>query len=184
MKFYNKYFRNCYEELRTFYPSFYQNVYEMQQLLKAFGMLSDDLEATVEQTFLNNFILYADSQTLKIWENIFNISYSDNLPIEQRRRVVIGYINGEKHVGEPEIRSLFSTYKSDLQEITLENGVVIINTYGAIFDENNLLKTLLKILPAHLKTSITVHTNQIAQHSVKPLCGVFCFTRNSAKLIK
>lgn len=184
MKFYDKFFNNCYEELRTYYPLFYENVYEMQQILKSFGKLSDDLEAAVEQTFLNNFILHADSATLKIWENIFDISYSDNLPLEQRRRVVIGYISGEKHIGEPEIRSLFSTYKSELQDISLENGVVKINTYGALFDEKNFLNTLIKIMPAHLKTSITVHTNQIAENPVKPLCGVFCFTRNTAKSIK
>lgn len=184
MKFYDKFYPDCYQELRSYYPLFYENVYEMQEILKVFGRLSDDLEAAVEQTFLNNFILYADSETLSFWENIFNISYSDNLPSEQRRRVVIGYISGEKHVGEPEIRSLFSTYKSSLQNISLENGVVKINADGAIFDEKNLLKTLLKILPAHLKPDITVRINRIEKNPMKPLCGVFCFTRNTYKLIK
>lgn len=184
MKFYDKYYKNCYEELRTYYPLFYENVYEMQEILKTFGKLSDDLEAVIEQTFLNNFILHADSETLKIWENIFNISYSDNLPLEQRRRVVIGYISGEKHIGEQEIRSLFSTYKSVLQEISLENGIVKIHAVGAVFDERNFFKTFLKIIPAHLTPYITVQINRTVQNPAKPLSGVFCFTRNTYKLIK
>lgn len=183
MKFYNKYHKNCYEELRTYYPFFYENVYEMQEILKTFGALSDDLEAAIEQTFLNNFILHADSDTLKIWENIFNISYSDNPPTEQRRRVIIGYISGEKHIGEPEIRSLFSTYKSVLQDISLENGIVKIHAVGAVFDEGNFFKTFLKIIPAHLKPDITVQINRIAQNPAKPFGGVFCFTRITPKLI-
>lgn len=184
MKFYDKYYKNCYEELRTYYPLFYENVYEMQEILKSFGKLSDDLENTIEQTFLNNFVMTSDDKTLKIWEDILHISYSEKLSLEQRRRVVIGYINGEKHIGEQEIRNLISAYTSNLKSIDFKNGIIKIDINGEIFDEENLFKTLLKIIPAHLKTDITVQIKRTAENSAKPLGGVFCFTRNTYKLIK
>ena len=68
MKFYEKYYKSNYEELITYYPRYYRDVYEMVEILKAFGRISDGLETEIEQAYLNNFILAADVETVKIWE--------------------------------------------------------------------------------------------------------------------
>ena len=49
LSFYEKAFANNYEELITYYPAFYQQVYEMQEILKAQGKLADGVEAGIER---------------------------------------------------------------------------------------------------------------------------------------
>lgn len=68
MKFYDKYFKSNYEELITYYPRYYRDVFEMVEILKAEGRIADELEAHIEQAYLNNFVLTADLETVKIWE--------------------------------------------------------------------------------------------------------------------
>lgn len=157
MKFYNKYFKNNYEELLTYYPDFYKNVYEMNQILKAFGSISDDLETAIEQVFFNNFVLTADLETVKIWENILDITYSEKLTLDQRKRVIIGRISGYGHIGEPEIRNIISNYTENSVSIDFRKGKILVDIDGEIFDENNLLNTLLRRIPAHLALNMTLH---------------------------
>lgn len=76
MKFYQKYFKNNYEELLTYYPRYYREIFEMVEILKAHGKIADALEENIERVFLNNFILTADEKTIQIWEqDILNITY-------------------------------------------------------------------------------------------------------------
>lgn len=184
MKFYNRYYQNCYEELLTYYPDFYKNVYEMTEILKAFGRLSDGLESTVEQTYFNNFILYADSPTVKIWENIFGITYSENLTLDQRKRVVIGFLSGGRHIGEQEIKSLITNYTLSPTAVDFVNGVIKIRTDGEIFDEENLLKTLSQRIPAHLKIDMTIRIRRTLKNVIGGRAGTFCVTRTRSKLIE
>lgn len=60
MKFYIKYYKNNYEKLLTYYPRYYRDVFEMVEILKAYGKISDVLELQIEQAYLNNFVLEAD----------------------------------------------------------------------------------------------------------------------------
>ena len=100
MKFYNRYYTGSYEELLTYYPRFYRDVFEMVEILKAFGRVADGLEAGVERVFLNSFILTADAETVKEWEGILHITYAEQLTLDQRKRVVIGRLCGNGHIGE------------------------------------------------------------------------------------
>ena len=56
MKFYEKYYASNYEELITYYPRFYRDVFEMVEILKAYGRIADNLENNIEQIFFNSFI--------------------------------------------------------------------------------------------------------------------------------
>ena len=49
LNLYNRYYQNNYEELITYYPLFYREIYEMKEILKAQGKLADDLEACIER---------------------------------------------------------------------------------------------------------------------------------------
>lgn len=73
MKFYEKHFENNFEELITYYPRFYRDVYEMVEILKAHGSIADGLEADIERTYLNSFIDYADEETITKLERFLMI---------------------------------------------------------------------------------------------------------------
>ena len=93
MKFYQKYFKNNYEELLTYYPRYYREIFEMVEILKAHGKIADALEENIERVFLNNFILTADEKTIQIWEqDILNITYQKKLTLEQRKNVIIALL--------------------------------------------------------------------------------------------
>ena len=116
MNFYKKYFKNNYEELIRYYPRFYRDVFEMVEILKVCGQIADTLESNIEQVYFNNFVLTADTKTIKMWEKILGITYEESLPLNQRKNVVIGRISGYGHIGEPEIRSIIANYtKNDVK---------------------------------------------------------------------
>lgn len=157
MKLYERAYQNGYEELISYYPRFYRNVVEMVAILKAQGRLSDMVEDDIEQTYLNNFILTADEPTIATWEGILRISYSERLTLDQRKRVVIGWLCGARHIGEPEIRELIANYTDRNVDVDFGKGIIYIVIDGEIFDETNLLKTLLRRIPGHLRLDMQIH---------------------------
>lgn len=157
MKLYEKYYKNNFEELITYYPRYYREVFEMVEILKAFGRVADGLEANIEQTYLNNFILTADAETIKVWEEILEITYTRPLTLDQRKRVVIARLAGYGHIGEPEIRAIIANYTERAVAVDFEKGVVFITIEGEVFDEANLWNTLLRRIPAHLALNVKVH---------------------------
>lgn len=157
MKFYARHYKNNYEKLLTYYPRYYRDVFEMVEILKAYGQISDALEAQIEQAYLNNFVLEADESTVRGWEDTLGITYSESLSLEQRRRVIIARIAGHGHIGEPEIREVISNYTDKTVSVDFAKGIIYIVIEGEIFDENNLLRTLLRRIPAHLALDMRIH---------------------------
>lgn len=157
MRLYEKYYKNNFEELITYYPRYYRDVFEMVEILKAFGRVADGLEANIEQTYLNNFILTADAETIKVWEEILDITYTKQLSLDQRKRVVIARIAGYGHIGEPEIRGIIANYTERAVAVDFKRGVIFITIDGEIFDETNLWDTLKRRIPAHLALDMKVH---------------------------
>ncbi len=129
----------------------------MQEILKAFGNLSDGLESRLTQIYLNCFILEADEKTIRLWETLLRITYTNDLSLEQRRRVIIGRLCGNNHIGDPEIKSIISNYSDKAVHIDFSDGVIFIKVDGEIFDETNLLDTLSRRIPAHLKLDIKIN---------------------------
>ena len=192
MNFYKKYFKNNYEELIRYYPRFYRDVFEMVEILKVCGQIADTLESNIEQVYFNNFVLTADTKTIKMWEKILGITYEENLPLNQRKNVVIGRISGYGHIGEPEIRSIIANYTKNDVKIDFSMGVITIIIDGNVFDEMNLLNTLLCRIPAHLVLDMRVHIKRIFKQQPRLCYGAFlmpkvkstyCHTHITSKLI-
>lgn len=157
MKLYERYFKSGYEELITYYPRYYREFFEMVELLKALGRISVEMEDNIERAYLNNFILTADAETIKIWEGLLNITYTAKLTLDQRKRVVIARIMGYGHIGEPEIRGIIANYTDTAVAVDFAGGVISITIDGEIFDETNLMNTLLQRIPAHLALDVKAH---------------------------
>lgn len=172
MKFYQKYFKNNYEELITYYPRYYREIFEMVEILKAHGKIADDLEENIERVFLNNFILTADEQTIKIWEeDILSITYQKSLSLEQRKKVIIALLCGHGHIGEPEIREIIGNYTKNAVAVDFEKGRISILIDGMVFDEINLYHTLLKRIPAHLGLGVRIHIKRKFRQELKVFYG-------------
>lgn len=157
MGLYDNAWPTTYEEIRRFYPVWYQDVLEMDAIWRAAGQGLDHVRATIELILSNSFVVTADEPTVTELEKFLNISYQSNLTLEQRRQVILGYLFGYQHIGAPEIRDIIAQYTDRAVDISFDRGKIAILIEGEVFDELNLLNTLLRRIPAHLALGITVH---------------------------
>ena len=156
MSYLNPPYHNNFQELCAAMPLFYLDVLEMRSILRVQGHALDGLCDSVGKLVDANFILTADEATIRLWEKALEITYNSRLTLEQRRRVVIGYIIGLGHIGEKEIRGIIRQYTDGEVTVEFNRGVITVVVYGEIFDKDMLLVTLLKRIPAHLSLILEV----------------------------
>lgn len=157
MSYLNPPYPNNFQELCAAMPIFYLDVFEMRAILRAQGRLLDGICDGVEQVVDFNFILTADEATIRMWEKALKITYKGRLTLDQRKRVVIGYIIGLGHIGEQEIRGIIGQYTSGHVDFDFMRGTITIVVEGEIPGEDNLLETLLRRIPAHLWLKMSIH---------------------------
>lgn len=171
MSYLNPPYKNNFQELCAAMPLYYLEVFEMRAILRAQGRLLDGVCGGVENVVDFNFILTADDATIRMWEKVLKITYKGRLTLEQRRRVVIGYIIGFGHIGEQEIRAIIAQYTPNHVDFDFMRGKITIFIDGEIFDEDNMLNTLLRRIPAHLSLCITVHVRRQFKRDLTLLQG-------------
>lgn len=110
MRLYEKYFANNYEELITYYPRFYREVFEMVEILKAHGRIDDELEDNIEQTYLNCFIDFSDEATIGKLEKFLRIGTDRSRTLEERRRLVKSFFVGFGKVSASLICKMIGAY--------------------------------------------------------------------------
>lgn len=157
MNYLNPPYANNFQELCAAMPLFYLEVREMRAVLRAQGRLLDGSCAGMEKLVAVNFILTADEATIRLWEQALKVIGNSRLTLDQRRRVVIGYIIGLGHIGEPEIREIIGQYTPNRVDFGFMRGTISVQIEGEVFDEENLLETLLRRIPTHLTLKMRVH---------------------------
>lgn len=180
-----------YEELRSMYPDFYHEVYEMQEILKAQGKLSDALKTDIQQVFFNQFIEYADSETIAIYEKIIGIETDTSKPIEQRRDVVKAFLIGSGKLSGKVIKAMISSYTNGNVECTLNTAnpeddfhtllITAERGSGKTIDLRDITSLIEKKIPAHLKYDLSFYENYelcieaILEPYISeiPKCGVY-----------
>lgn len=168
MKFYDKYFANNFEELITYYPRFYRDVFEMVEILKAHGRIADKMESNIEQTYLNSFVDYADEETIEKLEKFLMIGLNKSRTLEERRRLVKSYFVGFGKVSASMIAEMIQSYTGASVDIKFEpfdderNNMLYIHFQRGdeptlYMSDINLL--LSKKIPAHIQyqAAVTYH---------------------------
>lgn len=168
MKFYDKYYENNFEELITYYPRFYRDVFEMVEILKAHGRIADEMEANIEQTYLNCFIDYADEEIIEQLEKFLNIGLNKSRTLEERRRLVKSYFVGFGKVSASMLAEMIQSYTGASVDIKFEpfdeegNNMLYIHFQRGdeptlYMSDINLL--LSKKIPAHIQyqAAVTYH---------------------------
>ncbi len=160
MKFYDKYFASNYDELITYYPRFYRDVYEMTEILKAHGRIADELEANIEQTFFNASIDYADEATITRLENFLNIYSTKGRTLEERKRFLKSFLIGFGKISASLICQMISAYTNAPVSCRFEpfddegNNLFYIDFQRASNETiymSDILTLLARKLPAHIK---------------------------------
>lgn len=159
MKFYEKYYASNYEELITYYPRFYRDVFEMVEILKANGRITDGIEENIEQAYLNGFIDYADEATISKLEKFLEIGLNKNRTLEERRRLVKSYFVGFGKVSASLICQMIAAYTNAPVTCRFEpfdekgNNLLYIDfqrSSGETIYMSDILMLLSRKLPAHI----------------------------------
>lgn len=166
MSYLNPPYENNFKELCAAMPLYYLEVREMRAILRTQGRLLDGVCGGMEQLVDVNFILTADDSAIRQWEQALEIFYKGKPTLEQRKRVVIGYLIGLGHIGEKEIREIIRQYTPNHVDFSFWRGHIGIVIDGEIFDEDNLVKTLLKRIPAHLGLDMYIHIRREFRQTV------------------
>ncbi len=108
--FRDPYWPTSYDELITFYPRFYRDVYEMTEILKTEGGLLDDTIDGAKAMLANLFIDTADEPTIRALEKWIGISLYTSRTLEERRRFVRAFFTGFGTVSATAIEETIRAY--------------------------------------------------------------------------
>ena len=152
-------FPSAYEELKTFYPVFYRDVFEMDAIWRAAGGKLNEIEVGVDAAANDTFISMMDAAALSDMETFLDIVPNKNRTLEVRRKLVASYFVGANHIGAPEIKELVRGYTGDTPEVKFSKGriyVCISPPYESAFFSSDIIECLLRKIPAHLALSLSL----------------------------
>lgn len=124
MKLFNKDFKSGYDELIAHYPIYYREVYEMNEILKSYGKLADDLENGIERIFFNCFIDTSDKNVLASYERIIGIVPEDSKSLEERRSLIKSHLAGAGKISASLIKKMIGIYTDAQSECIFEDGIL------------------------------------------------------------
>ena len=146
-------FPSAYEELKTFYPVFYRDVFEMDAIWRAAGGGLDEIEDGVDAVVNNNFVSLMDADALAQMETFLGIPLNQKRTLEARRKLVASYFIGGNHIGAREIKDITRAFTEGTCEVSFVGGTVYIHVKSDIKDtppEDDYYYILRKKIPAHL----------------------------------
>ncbi len=159
MSMFSPYWKCNYDEMITFYPRFYREVFEMDAILRAEGRLADNVLNGIDKMLMNNFIDTMDEDTLIRFEAFLDIAIVRERTPDERRRFIKSFIAGMGKVSQTRIAEVIRAYTDtqavcDFYPFDKEGN----NRLDIKFERGNLpviyisdIYTLLtKMLPAHI----------------------------------
>lgn len=146
-------FPSVYDELKTFYPVFYRDVFEMDAIWRVCGGGLDEVEDATDSVANNTFISLMDENAISLMETFLGITSTTKKDLETRRKLVASYFLGADHIGAPEIKEITSAFTSGECEVAFKDGTVYIHIKADINDTpatDDYYSILRKRIPAHL----------------------------------
>lgn len=184
--YYSNGFKNSYEELITYYPAFYRDVFELRAILEANGRVCDTIIDTINAVIENSFVQSADEETITRLEAFLNIKTDKSRSLEERRRLVYSFFVGFGKVSASSLKETIRAITGAESEIEFKisddagNNTLYILIERGDNDTLNFadIETVLtQRLPAHInyKTSLrflrtVVVGNKKTIYTQEPLC--------------
>ncbi len=165
MKFYNRTYASDYDELITYYPRYYRDVFEMDAILRAVGSVTDDLTDDIERVYFNNFLDHCDEETLRRYEAFLGIQLNRFRTLDERRRFIKAFIAGFGKISASMIAGMIYEYTHADVDIWFEPSDEIgNNTLYIHFKRGNIstlymsdiITLLSKKLPAHIDWHLAI----------------------------
>lgn len=146
-------FPSAYEELKTFYPVFYRDVFEMDAIWRTCGGGMDEIEDGVDRVANSTYISLMDETALTQMEAFLGIPPDSSRTLEERRKLASSYFLGVGHIGSREIKEITKAFTEGECEVSFANSEVYIHIKADISDTSpadDFFFILRKKIPAHL----------------------------------
>lgn len=146
-------FPSAYEELKTFYPVFYRDVFEMDAIWRTCGGGMDEIEDDVDRVANSTYISLMDETALTQMEAFLGIPPDSSRTLEERRKLASSYFLGVGHIGSREIKEITKAFTEGECEVSFANSEVYIHIKADISDTppaDDFFFILRKKIPAHL----------------------------------
>lgn len=161
----DSYYTSTYDELVTYYPTFYNEVKEMQAVLKAEGDMIDDVKSGIETVLGNCFIDTADEKTIAKLETFLHIHIHGEKSLDDRRRLVKSYFVGSGKLSASLLSDIIGTYTGAESKCRLEpfdsnrNNLLYIDSERGketSFYASDIMELIRAKLPAHIPFELNV----------------------------
>jgi len=158
-------FDTCYEELLTFYPIFYREIFEMNELLKTYGSLLDIIQKNIDVMLANNYIQTADETTITKFEKFLYINTDKTKSLEERRKFVLSFFIGFGRMSATKIKAVIKNYTNAEVDVQFKKADENGNNYLFVTCdrgmESNLkmydiADILSRKIPAHIFLSVLI----------------------------
>lgn len=151
--FYNRQ-KSGYDELVSYQPKYYQNIFEMQAINQFGGLTTDKMAEDLEQLILDQFIDSCSVKMLNRFELFLGITGYENRSIAERRSIVKVNWLGNTKMNRTQIKALVRAYCGCDSEVHFTHKVMIIvkvpESNVSIY-ARDLLEAFHSKIPAHLK---------------------------------
>ena len=164
--YYNKNgFDNCYEELLTFYPIFYREIFEMNELLKTYGGLLDVIQKNIDTMLANNYIQTADETTITKFEKFLYVNTDKTKSLEERRRFVLSFFIGFGRISATKIKAVIKNYTNAEADVQFKradkngnNRLFVTCDRGTedVLRMYDIADILTRKIPAHIFLSVLI----------------------------
>ncbi len=163
--YYENGFDSCYEELITFYPIFYKEIFEMNEILKAYGNLADMIQKNIDAMLSDNYIQTADEPTITRLERFLYINTDKTKPLEERRKFVLSFFIGFGRISAAKIKAIIKNYTNSAVDVEFKkfdengnSGLFITCERGAESDLRmyDIADILTRKIPAHIFLNLLI----------------------------
>ena len=158
-------FDNCYEELLTFYPIFYREIFEMNELLKTYGSLLDVIQKNIDTMLANNYIQTADESAITKLEKFLYINTDKTKSLEERRRFVLSFFIGFGRISATKIKAVIKNYTNAEVDVQFKradksgnNQLFVTCDRGAedVLRMYDIADILTRKIPAHIFLNVLI----------------------------
>ncbi len=179
--YYENGFDSCYEELITFYPIFYKEIFEMNEILKIYGNLADIIQKNIDIMLSDNYIQTADESAITRLEKFLYINTDKTKSLDERRRFVLSFFIGFGRISATKIKAIIKNYTNADVDVKFKrfdekgNNCLYVTCDRGM--ENNLKmydisEILTKKIPTHIFLNILIKYVFESQENNKSYIGV------------
>lgn len=184
MSVFNNDTRSGYEEIKSYYPTYYFDVKEMDANFRFAGWLADIMANGLELTVANQFVASMGEEMITRMEIFLSLTSNKSRPLEERRKMVSATLVGFGKMSGTRIKEIIKSFVDANVDVDFSDEylTIVVARKGAeytVLFMNDIESILSKLTPAHIARKIILKFSWpvIIQSRVKawifdfPICG-------------